>query len=96
MSGFFTHRPRFAPFLLLDPADGSSTLFVGESERERTKGAHATEVITFPDYQIRSRMVAYPDFVAEELAKVVGAKLGKRASSERIGVEEWHLAREVQ
>lgn len=81
-------RQRVTSFLLMDDDDRDS-LLLGENESESARNAYDGEIRTFKNYDLNERMIAYPDFVAEELGKSLADMSPEEMS--RVGIEDWHL-----
>lgn len=91
-SGFFTWRPRYTSFLLLSKSN-QPVLFVGSTRAEIAEKNFRGRVVTYDDYDINDRMVAYSDFVSRKLREFLqNNKLIQDGSI--VGVEQWNLANE--
>jgi Xaa-Pro aminopeptidase len=93
-SGFQTNRPILAevfsmtvPGYLLATKNEDPVLMVGERDRAAAAATFGGQLLTYRNYNLRERMIAYPDFVADEIKKVVS----NRVNARRIGVETWQI-----
>jgi Xaa-Pro aminopeptidase len=68
--------------------DGKSVLLTSQREAKTAKEVFDGEIVTFVNYDLRERMIAYPDFVATQLKKLIS---GRSLRFRRIGVESWHI-----
>lgn len=91
-SGFSTWRPRYTSFLLLRKNE-EPVLFVGSTRAEIAEKSFRGRVVTYDDYDINDRMVAYADFVSSKLIKFL--KTEKMIQDGvTLGIEGWSLAYE--
>lgn len=88
-SGFFTWRPRFSCFLLLR-REKEPTLLVGSTKADLAEEAFRGKVVSYKDYDIEDRMVAYGDYVSKQLVDfLTNEKLANDSSV--LGIESWNL-----
>ena len=88
-TGFSTPWPRQTALLVLTPPDYGH-LFVGEQLGGEARKAYDGEVVTFEDYDLKKRIIAYGNCVAQEFGKFLfHSRL--LANSRAIGLEDWHM-----
>ena len=71
---------------LLVFSDGRTVLLTSQRDAETVKKNFEGDVVSYVNYDLTHRMIAYPNFVAEELKRLVSV-----GSPRRVGVESWHL-----
>ena len=89
LTGYSTFWPRQTSLLVL-LNDGQSHLFLGQQRENDARKSYDGEIVTFEDYNLNKRMIAYPGYVAKEFAHFLKTRKtfkGKKT----IGVEESHL-----
>jgi Xaa-Pro aminopeptidase len=93
-TGFQTNRPILSevlswtlPAYLIATKDEDPILLVGEKERDVAAKTFGGQIITYVNYDLSKRMIAYPDFIAEEMKRIIT----KFAHLRRIGVEAWNI-----
>jgi Xaa-Pro aminopeptidase len=91
-TGFRIPKQRFVSLLFLS-SDGKESMFAGASERDNIGRTFEGTIDTYVDYDLQKRMVAYPNFIADELKSVVEKIVGRKNSNRKIGIEKWHLPR---
>ncbi len=65
-------------------------LLTGQRNQERAEETFGGQVKTYVHYAMDQRMIAYPDFVANEAKKILQST---SSHTRRIGVETWHIPR---
>lgn len=88
-TGFFPHVARFTSLLFVTNLKGSF-LFLGESQASNAGRVFDDEVVTFRDYDINERMVAYAGYIAREFSRFMSAQQVV-GSCKAIGVDDWHI-----
>jgi Xaa-Pro dipeptidase len=87
-TGYSTYSARSLSVLILTSVD--DILFLGESRANEARRVFDGEIPTFEDYALTKRMIAYGDFVAQELGAFLNdRKLLKGCKS--IGIDDWHF-----
>jgi Xaa-Pro dipeptidase len=87
-TGFQTANPRLATLLFVS-VSGASVLLVGQTEAMKARRVFKESVLTFKDYDVRERMVVYPELMARLLKKYASDLRPK--SDGRVGIESWQL-----
>lgn len=90
-TGFATYKPRFSSYLIIEDSE-RATLLLGESEARSAETIFKGNMVTFKDYDLNERMIAYPDYVSEQLQSKLGA-ITKQSITGKIGIEDWHLSK---
>lgn len=88
-TGYSTFWPRSTSLLILT-REMESCLFLSESRVADAKKVYDGRIATFEDYALSKRMIAYGNFVAEELTKLLKGEKTLRGSR-RIGLEDWYI-----
>lgn len=88
-TGFFTWRPRFSCFLLAR-REKEPVLLVGSTKAELAEKTFRGRVVTYTDYDIGDRMVAYADYVSREFIKFLDDEKVANDGS-LLGIESWNL-----
>jgi Xaa-Pro dipeptidase len=87
-TGYHTFWPRSLSVLILTSSE--DVLFLGESRANDARRVFDGEISTFEDYALARRMIAYGNFVAQELYRFLNhGKLLKGCRS--IGIDDWHF-----
>lgn len=91
-SGFQDPGVTAIPTYLVLFRDHEDLLLTGDKNEEEASKKFRGEIVTFRNYDLRSRMVAKPDLISG----LVGPVLKKRGASIRsIGVESWNIPKIV-
>lgn len=87
-TGYSTSWARSLSLLILRNA--GDILFLGESRANDARRVFDGEIQTFEDYALTKRMIAYGDFVAQELSALLkNRKLLKGCKA--IGIDDWYF-----
>jgi Xaa-Pro aminopeptidase len=60
-TGFSTYKSRINSILLVDPRNEEHVLLVGRSEESAAREAFSGKLEIYQDYDIKKRMIVYPD-----------------------------------
>ena len=88
LTGFSTVGPRSVTFLLAC-CDEPSKMILGKSEYSEKVLKFNGNILTFDDYNMAKRMIAYPDYVAKIMDKLL--KNNEIHLRGKTGIETWHL-----
>jgi Xaa-Pro aminopeptidase len=84
-TGFLEQAPAPVPSYLISLRDGTDLLLTGEKRAEQAGESFRDQIVTFRNYDLRSRMVARPDFASAMIVPLL-AKVNMR----KVGIEAWH------
>ena len=87
-TGYSTSWLRSLSILIL--AQGESYLFLGEARAAEAKKVYDGQLVTFENFALNKRMVAYPGFVAEEFSKFLRSERLLKGAR-KIGLEDWNM-----
>ncbi len=87
-TGYSTFWSRSTSLLILTQAE--SYLLLGESRAAEARRVYDGHIVTFEDYSLTKRMVAYAGFVAKELSKFLKSERVLKGSRQ-IGLDDWHM-----
>lgn len=85
LTGFLEQAPSPVPTYLVMLADGTDVLVTGEKRAEQARETFPEEIVTFQNYDLKSRMVARPDLASAPVIPILS-----KASVRKVGVEGWH------
>jgi Xaa-Pro aminopeptidase len=88
-TGFSTWRPRHSSFLVLHKSE-EPVLFLGSSGSGKAEQTFDGKVVTFEDYNVQERMVAYGNYVSRKFYEFV-RELKMLHGQSVLGVESWNL-----
>jgi Xaa-Pro aminopeptidase len=77
------------PTFLLVFRDDKTALLVSQRDAKIAGDNFDGDVVTYVNYDLRQHIIAYPDFVAKQLKKLL-SKRGSRIY--RVGVESWNIS----
>jgi len=93
-TGFQTNRPILSevlswtlPAYLIVQKDDDPTLLAGEKERDVAAKTFGGQIVTYANYDLNKRMIAYPDFIAGAMNGIITKFVHLR----RIGVDAWYI-----
>ncbi len=86
-TGFLSGR-LILPTYLFYRKGKEPVLFTGTTEKTLAEKTFGGEIITYDNYRLDSRMVAYPGFVAEEAEALIKDYL---SGAKKIGADSWNL-----
>lgn len=89
-TGFSTSKTRLSSFLVTETKAETHHLFVSRSEEPEAKSVFNGNIVSYPDYDLNERMVAYPYYVSVELGKFLDKSLSSKKLGV-VGVEDWNL-----
>jgi Xaa-Pro aminopeptidase len=97
-TGFQTNRPILSevlswtiPAYLIVAKNEDPLLLVGEKDRVVAAETFGGQILTYENYNLKKRMIAYPNFIADEMKKFLTA----RTNTRRIGVETWQISQVI-
>ena len=91
-SGFSTWRPRHSSFLAIRK-DDEPVLFLGSTAAHKAESTFDGRIVTFEDYELEERMVAYGNYVSKKLYEFVRDE--RMADDGKcLAIEGWQLADE--
>jgi Xaa-Pro aminopeptidase len=91
LTGFQDVGATPVPTYLVLMRDGTDVLLTGDRKADAVSEVFRDEVITFQNYDLRTRMVARPDLASALLVPV----LGRAGEVHKVGVESWHTPKAI-
>jgi Xaa-Pro dipeptidase len=86
-TGFRTAKPILPTYLFVFRTE-EPILLTGETDFENACSTFGGEVLTYVNYNVAQRMLAYPDFVSEIARKRILEP--RKKTLKKIGIETWH------
>ena len=78
------------PIYLLVFRDGEAILLTAQKDEKAARDVFDGKITTYVNYDLKERMIAYPDFILTRVKKIVGEK---NTHYKRVGIESWHTPR---
>ncbi len=86
-TGFLSGR-LILPTYLFYRVGKEPVLFTGTTDKKQAEASFGGEVVTYDNYKLDSRIVAYPGFVAEEAKALIREYM---SNAKKIGADGWNL-----